>query len=274
MNCEAVQRRLLGIVSPNRLPSELRAHLAYCGACRAWRRRVVRLERSVALLPVPRSRAKARFIHQFASTPPKAMDGGKEPAPRSPEHRTEREPDGGRRLARLVLSMVCSRRFAGAAAGLAAVLLLALVATRLHGWMVQPQLLKIQPPADSARGAPGLGSNVTPAERVAMLSTMAEILASDLVPLARAASGDELMTLAKLYEEVVRQGILPQARSLSDAERLAMLGAVVDQLTKTAGSAEQLAREVPVEYAEPLLTIVAVAREVSLELRGLLAEHS
>jgi hypothetical protein len=65
MNCTVVQRRLLSITNPERVPSTLRAHLAYCGACREWHNELVLVERHIPLLPVPRSNGKTKLMRRL-----------------------------------------------------------------------------------------------------------------------------------------------------------------------------------------------------------------
>jgi hypothetical protein len=65
MNCEIIQRRLLSIPDPERMPSPLRAHLAYCGACREWHEHLLLLERHIPMLPIPRSNGKANLMRRL-----------------------------------------------------------------------------------------------------------------------------------------------------------------------------------------------------------------
>ncbi len=260
MNCAVVQRRLLA--NSHRLPNEVRAHLAYCGACRAWRRRLVRLERNVPLLPVPPSRRKAKFLREWvpASTEPN----------RAPSSASSMEAESPIAV-RPVRFPASVRLLSRVAACLAALLLLVLFCTR-QGSLGQSE--DLQTARELRRNVQDIAvtSSTTPRERVTLLAEMADVLTGDLAPLARRASGDELITLAKLYEELVRDGILPQARQLQKNERHEVLASIVEQLSKTARLAEQLATEVPPEYAQPLLAIVAVARDVGRELTALLVK--
>jgi hypothetical protein len=62
MNCTIVQRRLLSLTSPERVPTNLRAHLAHCGVCREWHNQLILVERHISLLPIPRSNGKSRLM--------------------------------------------------------------------------------------------------------------------------------------------------------------------------------------------------------------------
>lgn len=68
MNCQIIQRRLLGVEDPEGLPAEVQAHLDGCAACRECQARLVQLEANVRRLPVPPSRARAAFVRQLLET--------------------------------------------------------------------------------------------------------------------------------------------------------------------------------------------------------------
>ncbi len=85
MNCEALHSRLLGSEKPDRLTADLAAHLKSCAACRKWQRRLLHLERNVALLPVaPAPRGKLEFVRQFVAAE-------LEPLPESAKSRRNRQ---------------------------------------------------------------------------------------------------------------------------------------------------------------------------------------
>jgi hypothetical protein len=65
MKCKVIQRRLLSIPDSERMPDNLRAHLAYCEACREWHDHLLLLEGHIPLLPVPRSNGKARLMRRL-----------------------------------------------------------------------------------------------------------------------------------------------------------------------------------------------------------------
>jgi hypothetical protein len=67
MNCKVARRRLLSMVRPDQAPDEVGAHLAWCSDCREWHRRLMRMERNVSRIPVPRSHksTKQAFLKSF-----------------------------------------------------------------------------------------------------------------------------------------------------------------------------------------------------------------
>lgn len=77
MNCKVARRKLLSMVRPDQAPDEVRAHLSWCSDCREWHRRLVRMEKNIQRIPVPRSHksTKQAFMKSFladaaAATPP------------------------------------------------------------------------------------------------------------------------------------------------------------------------------------------------------------
>lgn len=76
MNCKLARRRLLSMVRPDQAPDEVRGHLSWCSDCRDWHRRLVRMEKNVQQIPVPRSHrhTKQAFFDSFLAgskvTPP------------------------------------------------------------------------------------------------------------------------------------------------------------------------------------------------------------
>lgn len=67
MNCKVARRKLLSTVRPDQASDELRAHLSWCSDCREWHRRLVRMEKNVLRIPVPRSHSstKQAFLKSF-----------------------------------------------------------------------------------------------------------------------------------------------------------------------------------------------------------------
>jgi hypothetical protein len=67
MNCEIIQRRLLGVENPARPPAELQAHLDSCGACRDWQGRLLQVETNIPRLPVPASETRDVFLRSLTA---------------------------------------------------------------------------------------------------------------------------------------------------------------------------------------------------------------
>jgi hypothetical protein len=157
----------------------------------------------------------------------------------------------------------------------AAVLLL------LGWWAVQPPAAPPpeRPPTERPADDPLLAKLVrrdvqlaradTPRERLEILANLADDLHDESRALALAATGDGLEDLARLYEQVVRGGIVKQAEALPAAERRLLLRPIGRRLDGAAGATERLLRQVPPEYAPPLRAMVAAAREAYRRLRDL-----
>jgi hypothetical protein len=271
MNCTFVQGRLLSLEDPSWVPEELRCHLEFCDHCRDWHDQLLLLEQHVSQVPVPRSRAKSRFLRQFL------QESSKEVAPQSvPAERSSARP----RLLPLPLPAVpaVGPRLSRAAGLAAAVVLIVL------GWWIFSQRTSVSEPAPSAVKAgadPLLASLVqrdirlatahTPRERLEILADMAQELQDTTRTLAQAVSGEQLQGLASLYDQLVREGIVKQAQALPAGER-PMLRPLADRFARTAHTFEQLGQKLPATLSGPLQTVVAAAREGNRHLFGLLAE--
>src|SRR3954466_6807900 len=78
MNCKVARRKLLSLVRPDQASDEVRAHLSWCSDCREWHRRLVRMERHIQRIPVPRSHksTKQAFLQSFlADAAPAPLPG-------------------------------------------------------------------------------------------------------------------------------------------------------------------------------------------------------
>jgi len=55
------------MVRPDQAPDEVRAHISWCSDCREWHRRLVRMEKNIQRIPVPRSHksTKQAFLSSF-----------------------------------------------------------------------------------------------------------------------------------------------------------------------------------------------------------------
>lgn len=69
MNCQIIQRRLLGIEAPDHPSPEIQAHLDSCGLCREWQTHLLQMEQSVSLLPMPASTGCADFVQRLLESP-------------------------------------------------------------------------------------------------------------------------------------------------------------------------------------------------------------
>ena len=113
----------------------------------------------------------------------------------------------------------------------------------------------------------------TPRERVEYLSDMANILFDETRALAQEAAGEELAAIAGLYEQVVRDGIIKQARAVHTADRRKILNPIAERLRRAARAADGLRGKVPPQYSKPLASMAQSAWEGYRGLTALVPEE-
>jgi hypothetical protein len=279
MNCDALQKHLLGLEDPGRPADEARAHLAACASCRDWQRHLLLMERAVSRLPVP-SAADARdaLLRRILTGP-----GAGRPVPEAAGGR--RRPSVAMMLGSLILDRHASPRRrvgAGLVAGLAAALLLFLLGglVLLTGSHDESPLARARKPAPDALVAELMRHNLklaearTPRERVELMAGVADNLHTKGHTLARAGSADDLAVLAALYGRVVREGVLKRAAELPPGQRREVLAPIADRLTEAQGQAQRWALEtdMPPPSKEALAQIARAAGEGSAQLQKMFAE--
>ena len=248
MNCELLQNRLLALPDPRRVPQELQGHLTSCPACREWLRALLRVDGALARLPVPAPSpgAKAAVLERFRTRPARAPEPQAEP-----------------RRFRL--------RALWPAAAIAATSLVGVLAwMNLNG----PRDAVAQTPADpmladAMKFRTALEAARSPDERVRVFLDWADSLQSNMQTWARVDTGENLADAAKMYAKVVREGVIGQAKDVSDPQRKAVKEAA-DRLAEAYQKAERLAQEVPPASVAPLQEVAAAAREGDRQLRLLL----
>jgi hypothetical protein len=278
MKCQAVHSALLGSEKPDRLAADVVAHLQGCGPCRGWQRRLVHLERNVALLPAPSApKGKAAFIQQFLSAPietaPVREDVPVEtPATVPVDSSTVIQTRKFDRLAAALRSTLNAPRKtlnfvpAPARRRIAAVMAAALFFLAFGLWSTSPTGVFAKRPADPLlaqvmKHDVRLAAAQSYRERLDALADLADVLQNDPRELIDAAGPEELATLARCYEKVVREGIVVQAHVWRKEDPAADLDAIAARLLKAAEDAERLARVRPQESAAPLNQIARAARD-------------
>jgi len=237
------------------------AHLAMCGACREWHSLLVQLERHVPFIPVPPSKHKSQLLHQLLKNRQDAA------AATLPVMAAQTLPQ---------MPIPNSSRKWMIRAGLAAsILVLVLSAWLVHASRLASSTGQSDKTTDAllarlTQRDQRLANAVTPGERIVILADLAERLQEETQT--SSANGAQLMALALLYDEVVREGILKQAESLPAKDRLYILGPIAERLDQAANRVEQIYQNVPAEYTQPLQTIAAAAHEGHNRLRALLPE--
>jgi hypothetical protein len=266
MNCDVCQRRLLATAAPEVPTREVRRHLARCPACRAFQRRLTRIEGNVPALPVPPSRGKERFLARFL--------GPREHVPNPSPHPLPRE---GRGPGKGVLRVA----WATAAAVLIG------CGVYLGIWLaesVAPLAPPNQPVAKTEPELPDqdlvarlvdcdlrLAEHATPRKRVEALAELADALQRESHALSRGDGADELQALARLYGRVIEEGMVPRAREMPARERREVLAPIAARLSKAENEARQLAAK-SARASAPLLQIAAAAGAGDRKSRGLMEE--
>jgi hypothetical protein len=277
MNCDALQKHLLGLEWPAQAEGDARAHLAGCVACREWQRHLVQLERAATRLPVPPAHAaRDAFVRSLLAAPPAVG------APPAKPGTNGRRRSVAMVLGSLILDPHASPRRrvgAGIVAGVAASLLLFITSwLAWYSWhgdgpkqfagSTEKQPVTDPLVAELMRRNLKLAKGGTPRERVEAMAGVAGELHARSNALARTAGAEDMELLAQLYGRVVREGIVGRAAVLPDAERRAVLEPIALQLGRAESEAERLAAEegVPQAAREALRRIALAAREGDREL--------
>lgn len=300
MNCRSTQNQLLILEDPDRPSAEVREHLEECESCRQWQERLLQLERHIPCLPVPASRNRDALIRQFLDGSSRPANGtvGVEGGPDIPvwpgAARTGMSvPPGGMSVppgrpvpppilslenARAPLARLIPRYRLYAALAVAAALFLLV----FDGLM----LLKPDEAATKARKRPGqdpflaslldrdlrLAKAQTPRKRLEALVDLADDLQGQTRRLVRGAEVEDLHELARLFEQVVDEGIVRGAVVLPAEQRAAIVPAAADRLTRAGRDAGRLAQEAPDGSAGALRLIAAAAQHGGERLRALMRE--
>jgi hypothetical protein len=115
-----------------------------------------------------------------------------------------------------------------------------------------------------------LAISETPAQRVAVLAELADDLRGESAMLIQGPPAKDLLAdLARLYRQVVTNGLVPNARELAAGQRQPLLD-IARQLAERSREAEQLAQAAPADSADSLRAIAATARDGDQQLRALI----
>jgi hypothetical protein len=288
MKCETIQSRLLESERPDLLPVEVAAHLKSCSACRKLQRSVAHLERNIRLVSVPPApNGKAAFVRQFLAAELEASSAENEGASESVNGKTTIQPFKFERLAaalrstlqapRATLNSVpapARRRIAFVLA--ASLLFLAFLFWANHG----PHGPFVPKPADPLLAEVmdcdlRLAAANSPSERMGPLADLADKLQSRTLSLREHGRPEDLIALADLYEQVVRDGIVAQAQSLKSLpleERARILESIANRLIDASNETEKQAAVLPESSRAPLDSITRAARAGDNALRELLRE--
>jgi hypothetical protein len=268
MNCETARNRVMALPDPAALPAPLAAHRDGCPACQAWHRLLVQVEAAVAATgPAAGSaRAKRQLSGQFrepAAAAPK-------PVVKTTRKATPVQPAGpvvpaagrtsvGERLARLWPAGLV------AVALLVGVLVWASLRGKPDGPVVaalppDPFLDKVVTAKVKLDGAPDA------AGRLAALDALERTIHAEATTLSKVTPGADMDALARMYEQVVAEGMVEQARLMSDDEKKARLPAYRNRLAEAEQEANRLAAEAPPGADRPLKGIATAAEKGRIEL--------
>jgi hypothetical protein len=263
MTCDTCQRRLLATERPDAPRSSLRRHLAGCPACRAYQRQLLRIERHVPLLPIPSSRGKKRLLAQLLARTNAAPAPKTAPAPATlPLPSRWQSP-------RLRLAAAAAAVFL-MACGVYLGILLSGGGNRNDDQVTRPAPNK-QPLIDHVVDCDvRLAEADTPRKRVETLAELADALHRETHTLTPTAPAKDLQDLASMYEQVIRDGVVPRARTLPAKERREVLDPIRAQLARAERDAQRLAEKA--SSAAPLLQIAAAAQKGDQQLRALMEE--
>lgn len=248
MTCDLVQRRLLSLSEPARVPDELLGHLAACPGCARVVKKLAEVERLAAQLPVPAPplALKEVVIRRVLTDPTlRASVRGRAP--------------------------VVERRWPRYA--VAAAVSLAFFGTLTAVWRAkEPQAAKQSPANDPIlasvmRSSLALAAAGRPEQRVGALALLADDLSADTRTLGKVADAADLALLVKCYRRVVNEGLIPQALALTADERPHVLTPVADRLGRAATDADKLAGEVPPAAAAALKALADSARAAHRQLQ-------
>jgi hypothetical protein len=258
MNCKAVRTHLLQATDPGRPSAAVAEHLAQCPACRQWQDRLRQLADALPLLPVPPTTAKADLLCKLEKIPV---------APRRPVAVVAKPS----RLAAFFNSPAFPP--AALAAGL---LVFAFT------WWLLPTPRGVPIAQGPRRPAPDpllasmmqrhleLARAKSPGARLTALADLADDLQKETQALALAeANADDLDVLARLYVQVVSQGVAERAPLVPEAERRDLLGPIVNRLEQTSKSADETAGKLQENSAAKLQIIASAAREGMKQLKAL-----
>jgi hypothetical protein len=279
MTCEQLQNHVLGLEVPARPESaDARQHLRACPSCRDWQRQLVQLEQAVPLLVIPPAEAARSELMR------RILAGGEAAKPQA-----EKQPR--RSVAMILGSLILDphasprrRVGAGLVAGLAAAAILFVA-----GWLVwltgqteNPALAggtQRKAPvdtlvADVTNHGLKLAEDGTPRERVEAMAGAADTLFDESRAVARKERDDDIDDLAQLYGRVVRDGLLPRAKSLPPEDRRDVLAPIANRLSEARSEALALRQTEGLEEGAraALDQIAAAAAEGSEQLRSLYGE--
>lgn len=264
MNCQVIQNKILALPDPRVVPDQFREHMVGCAECQSWAKQAARLEALLEQLPTPLAPADKKDALIGNLVRGDAIITRPATAPVQP------------RESRVLVFL---RHNAAVIGGLAAAILVALGAWALFPRPTKTEMAQPLPDDPFLRKIVqrdlALAKANTPAERLLILGGLADDLSLQARSLARVASRNELGDLARWYDQVVKNAIVPQAENVpalamvpaERAARDALLKSLVDKLNENAAEMDKLLGEVPPEAKPALQRMTESAREGQKKLQ-------
>jgi hypothetical protein len=251
MKCKVVRNQLLACAKPARPPAVIADHLAQCCGCRAFQRRLVRLERLVPELPVPVSTAKADCLNAVLNSDVFVRRDTAEVPWRQRE----------RALQKVAIAFAM-------AAGL---LFFALV---YYAWQHQSDTnIAPGPTANREHRLEDIVNSydrgaleAQPRQRLERLAAVAQKLHDKTKEHVQNGEFSDVNKLAVQYETLVKEGILAHAAFLPEADREEVLSKVAEQFSRAESEANYLARQNTRAY-NPLNDMAVTAGNARTRLR-------
>lgn len=292
MNCRTARQHLLTARRVRTRDAELDAHLDACPDCAAVSAAVRLLDDSTVALPVPRPprSLRAALLAEFDPrlAPPPTLPPV---VPRvSPSERTPMP------TAALVLPAEVDptppalvtpfRRRWSHRTGLVAGLAASVVGALVGGTVLYRAARDRGPVAAVVAAGPAdplvaklvdrnvaLATAETPARRLDNLLQLAGHLHAETRAVAQVADGEEMSALAGMYERVIRDGVVAQARELAGVDKAA-LRRVAGELSAASEQMEQYVHTVKPSSVGPVREMSRAARAGDAAVRSILREEA
>jgi len=260
MTCDVARNRLLALPDPTRPTDDLLPHLAGCAACRAVQAEAVRLDALLKRLPVPSSEErKQAFMNRLDTEGPIIRTRPVVPSTLA---------DSGAFKPVVKWLKRIDWRYVGG--GVAAA-----VAIGLGIWFLVPRnggVTKADPPPRSERlermvkYTTDLAKARTPQERLGVYGNWSADLQGEAGDVFKVAERDEMISLARNFEEMVNDGVVPQARQIKPGDmppdaRSQALNDAMKKLGDAQTEASRLAAEAPPNARDALQRIATTAQE-------------
>lgn len=259
MTCDVACNRLLALPDPTRPTDDLLPHLAGCAVCRAVQAEAVRLDSLLKRLPAPAPQRKAAFLEQLGADGPVIRT-----RPVVPSSLTG---SGAFKPVVKWLKRIDWRYVGGGVA--------AAVAIGLGIWLLVPKGPKGPEETASLRSerlkrmvayTAELAKARTPQERLGVYGNWSAELEGEAGDVFKVADKEDMTSLARKYEEMVNDGVVPQARQMKPGDmppdaRSQALNDAMKKLGDAQTEASRLAAEAPPNARDALQRIAKTAQE-------------